>query len=214
MSDKIRHHPDKCDLAPPADVVAGAKSVLGSIDLDPYSSPDLNRLIGASRYYNREEESLEDIIRKDWYTDDVHSSSKRVFVGAPTGAALTRRLLNKTLKEYRKGHIDHAVIWIAHTEAIIRAPWIWDFPICIPFRRLRPMWYDDELDTFRSVSPSDWSAIIYLPPVQHDQFQTGLSRFHNVFHSMGRIVFNEYSGENDWEKSYQITCRKAYDFHS
>ena len=116
---------ERCDLAPPADVITGARSVLGTIDLDPYSNKDINRSVLAARYFDRDKETLDQIVHKDW---DV-PNEKRVFVGAPAGAALTRRLINKTLTEYRQGRISHAVIWMAHNEAIIRGPWLWDFPI-------------------------------------------------------------------------------------
>jgi|TARA_R100001163_G_C5064026_1_gene201482 hypothetical protein len=202
---------NKCDLAPPAEVIQGARSVLGTIDLDPYSTPDINRAVIASRFYDRDLETLDSIVHKDWEC----SGEGRVFVGAPTGAALTRRLVNKTLTEYRTGRIDQAVLWLAHNEAIIRLPWLWDFPVCIPFRRLRPQWWDDELETFRGVSPSDWSAIVYLPPPANpSMFQSMLSRFHNVFGAMGRVVFNEYSGQGDWDEAYQALYKKPYDYRS
>ena len=198
----------KCDLAPPADVIQGARSVLGTIDLDPYSTKDINRSVLASRFYDKDKETLEEIVHKDWNT----SGEGRVFVGSPAGAGLTRRLLNKALTEYRKGRVNHCVIWIAHNESIIRAPWLWDFPICIPFRRVRPQWWDEELETFRGVSPSDWSAIAYLPPTDPSKFQTMVSRFHNVFGRLGRVVFNEYSGEADWTESYKALYGREYDY--
>jgi len=208
---RATQRPDKCNLAPPIDVVKAARSVLGSIDLDPYSTKDINRLVEAARYYDRDEMSLEDIIHRHWEVP----GEKRVFVGAPTGAALTRRLLNKTLHEYRAGSINHAILWIAHNEALIRSPWVWDFPVCIPFRRLRPTWWDEELEVFRGVAPSNWSAIVYLPPPEsHQQFDAMVSRFHTAFNPLGRIVFNEYSGNNDWEKSYRVTLKKSYNYKS
>ncbi|MBG46244.1 MAG: hypothetical protein CMB76_06965 [Euryarchaeota archaeon] len=209
MITRLPERPNKCDLAPPKDVVLGAKSVLGSIDFDPYSTKDINRLVSAARFIDRDEISLEQIIYQDWDCP----GDKRVFVGAPTGAALTRRLINKTLKEYRAGRIEHAVLWLAHNEAIIRAPWLWDFPICIPFTRLRPTWWDDELEVFRAVAPSDWSAIVYLPPPHpSNRFQTMIGKFHTAFSHLGRIVFNEYSGETDWEDAYKSTKKHAYNY--
>ena len=59
---------NKCDLAPPEEVVLGARSVLGAIDLDPYGTKDINRMVMAARYYDRdsEDEDFDDVIRKDW----------------------------------------------------------------------------------------------------------------------------------------------------
>ena len=52
----------KCDLAPPAPVIQGARSVLGTIDLDPYSTKDINRSVMAARFFDRNKETLENII--------------------------------------------------------------------------------------------------------------------------------------------------------
>ncbi|MBG46164.1 MAG: hypothetical protein CMB76_06555 [Euryarchaeota archaeon] len=201
----------KCDLAPPKDVTLGAKSVMGAIDFDPYSTNQINTLVEAARFYDRELYTLEDIVSKEWDAP----LQKRAFIGAPAGAVLTRRLLNKTLKEYRKGNINQAILWLAHNEALIRSPWIWDFPVCIPFKRLRPCWYDDELDVYRTVAPADWSAIFFLPPPSPPAlFHSAVSRFNNTFNPVGRIVFNEYSGDSDWEKSYKVANKKPYNYHS
>ena len=48
MSRSATERPDKCDLAPPVDVITAARSVLGAIDLDPYSTKDILSLIHIS----------------------------------------------------------------------------------------------------------------------------------------------------------------------
>ncbi len=200
---------NRCDLAAPKEVILGARAVLGAIDLDPYGTPDINRLVMAARYFDRDEEDFNDVIRKDWEVP----GGRRVFVAPPVGAGCTRRLMNKTLEEYRKGAVSQAVFWISHNESITKTPWIWDFPVCIPFRRLRPVWWCDELDQFRGVSPSDWSAIAYLPPSDSsNEYHAKLSRFHTVFSAMGRVVVNEMSGEADWEPSYKAAIGKSYNY--
>ena len=80
----------KCDLAPPKDVTLGAKSVMGAIDFDPYSTNQINTLVEAARFYDRDLYTLEDIVSKEWDAP----LQKRAFIGAPAGAVLTRRLLN------------------------------------------------------------------------------------------------------------------------
>lgn len=202
---------DRPDLAPPPEVITQARAVLGAIDLDPYSTPTINQLVLAARIYDRDEEPLEHVVTRPW---DV-SGDRRLFVGPPVGAAATRRLLNKTLREYRAGRVREAVLWIGHNESIIRCPWLWDFPVCLPFRRLRPCYYDDELEEFRTVSPSDWSAIAYLPPSDSAMlFHNRLSRFHVAFSAIGRCVFNEFSGEGEWEAAYKAVTRRAYDYRA
>jgi hypothetical protein len=201
--------PNKIDFGPPIEIVLPARSVLGAIDLDPYSTPKINQIVTAARIFDRDQLGMDDIVSRSWET----RGQKRVFVGPPTGAGATRRLLNKLIREYRAGHVSHAIAWIGHNESIIRMPWVWDFPICMPFRRLRPCYYDDELEKFRSVSPSDWSAVIYLPPADDAYgFHAGLSKFHVAFSQVGRIVFNQYSGEDDWAEAYEIVMGRPYNY--
>lgn len=199
----------RLDLAPPQDIILPARSVLGAVDLDPYSTPTINRVVLAKRIYDRDEGSIEDMLARDWEAP----GEKRVFVGVPIGAGATRRILNKLLREYRSGRVSHAIAWIGHNESIIRMPWLWDFPICMPFKRLRPCYWDDELECFRNVSPSDWSAVLYLPPIDdHYGFHAGLSKFHVAFSPIGRVVFNQFSGEDDWAEAYKVAHRKPYDY--
>lgn len=201
--------PDRCDLAPPLDVIQAARSTMGAVDLDPYGSAQNNELVIAARYYDRDTEDFNMVIARDW---DCPGEG-RVFIGPPAGAGATRRLLNKCLREYRAGRIQQAVIWVAHNETLIRAPWVWDFPICIPFRRLRPCYWDDELEEWRTISPSDWSAIVYLPPASPPEaFYTKLSRFHVSFNAIGRIVFDANSGEDEWVRPYEVLTGKPYNY--
>lgn len=198
-------------LAPPEELVLNARAVMGAIDYDPFTTPINNRLVGAAKIEDRTTQELDDIIAKDW---DVPGDG-RVFVGAPYKSVGSRRLLNKTLREYRKGTVQQAVLWVPHNESLIRLPWLWDFPVCIPFRRLRPSWWDEELEMFRGSSPTDWSAVFYLPPASPPSlFMSKLSRFHTAFCVMGRVVFNEMSGEGDWERTYQRLFKKPFNYRS
>lgn len=202
---------DWADLAAPECVVVQARAVLGAIDLDPYTTPYNNRLAIAARIYNRNKVSLDEIIAAPWEA----SGSQRVFLGVPTSAVACRRLANKALREYRAGRIKEAVIWLANNESMIRLPWIWDFPVCIPFRRLKPTYWDDDADRFRNVSPSDWSFIVYLPPSETPmEFHSKLSRFHVSFSPIGRVIFDQHSGDGDWLQSYKATMKAPYDYHA
>lgn len=195
-------------LAPPQDFILDARAVMGSIDFDPYSTPDINRLVQASRFHDRNTDDLDILLSQPWELP----GEGRVLVAPPTSAALSRRLINKTLREYRAGRVSQAVFWLSHNETVTRCPWLWDFPACIPFRRLRPCWWDEELETFRAIALSDWSAVFYLPPPDPSQFHLRVGRFHSTFSHMGRVVFNELSGEGDWEKSYKALLKKPYNY--
>ncbi len=201
-------------LIAPADVILGARAVMGSIDLDPYGTVDGNRLINSARYFNRDQEDLDDIVNRSWLFNPDQST--RLFVAPFGGAQLTKRLLNKTLRSYRSGDVKEAIIWLPHNESLTRLPWLWNFPICIPFRRLRPCWWDEEKESFKSVSPALWSPVIYLPPTETPAlYQDKLFRFHATFCPMGRVILDESSDlqqTDDWEKAYEVVTKRPYDY--
>lgn len=199
------------ELAPPQEVCLMTRSVLGRVDLDPYSTPLINRMVLAARIFNRELEDFDSILSRDW----PMSGERRLFVGSPAGAEETRRLAHRALREYRSGRAREVILWIGHNETLTRAPWIWDFPVCFPFRRVRPMYYDDEMDRFRPVTPAHWSFVVYMPPTDTPaEFNSRLARFHVSFSALGRVVFNQFSGEDDWVDAYKVLMKKNYDFRS
>jgi hypothetical protein len=205
----------RTELGPPKDLIASAKAVMGAIDFDPFSTKEINGLVQAAKFYDRGEGSsaefaLEDIIARPW---DL-PGEKRALVGPAHGAQWTRRLINKTFREYRKGNVDQAVIWIANSETLTKVPWIWNYPVCIPFKRLQPTWYDDELEMYKKICPSSWSCVIYLPPADANRFHSKLSLFHASFFTMGPIIMNEMSGHTDWEKAYELGMKKKYNFYT
>lgn len=198
-------------LAPPEDVCLMMRSVLGRVDLDPYSTPLVNRMVMAARIFNRELEDFDSIIARDW----PMSGERRLFIGCPHGSGPTRRLMHRALREYRSGRAREVVLWIGHNESLIRSPWVWDFPLCFPFRRVRPAYFDEEMDRFRPITPANWSYVVYMPPTDSaSEFSSRLARFHVSFSAIGRVVFNQFSGEDDWVDAYKVLMKKSYDFRS
>ena len=197
------------ELLPPQDVVLNSRAVMGAIDLDPWSCPNQNLLVQSARYYNRYQEDLDDICARPW----TCRGEKRAFM-IGKGAKETKRLLHKLLREYRQGTISEAVIWLQHNESLARLPWIWNFPVCIPFKRLRPCWRDEEIDQFRTYSPAVWSVVFYMPPADTpDQYHYKLARFTQVFKTSGRVIFNE-DDSNDWEAGYQKSSGHVFNYRA
>lgn len=198
-------------LIPPQEVITMSRAVLGGIDLDPCSNPTSNRLVMAARYLNRDVLSVDDLLADDWHSN----GEKRLFLGMPPsfGVAPARRMLHKLLREYRSGVIDQAIAWVGQNEVMTKTPWAWDFPICIPYRRLKPCYWDEEAGLFRKVMPADWNYIVYLPPCSTpNQFSRALSQFHVCFTAFGRVVMNQFSGEDDWTSAYRALTGKTFDF--
>ena len=43
-----------------------AKAVMGAIDFDPWSSPEINKLVMAAKFYDREKLDLDTVLAKEW----------------------------------------------------------------------------------------------------------------------------------------------------
>ena len=187
-------------LAPPVEFIGASRSAMGGIDFDPYCTRLNNRLVCAKRYLDRDELTLDDIVSREWDIPD----EGRVLVAPPIGAVPNRRLISKTLKEYRQGRVKQACVLISNNETMTRAPWIWDFPICIPFSRLKPRWWDDDTDKFRPISCGYWSFVVFLPPCEDtEDYQKSVIRFYESFAPLGRVVFNQMCGDTDWKDAYK-----------
>lgn len=194
------------ELAPPQAVIEVARCAMGGIDLDPYSTPEVNHIVQAARFLERD--SLIDIAAGRHWSP---AGGKRVLLAVPSGVAMGRALANKLLQEYRAGHISQAVFWPGSNEALAACPWIWDFPICLPFKRLAACFWDDELDKIIRVAPADWSPIVYLPVASPaDAFTNALARFHAAAAPFGRVVLDQWSGEDRWQRAYEAATRKPY----
>lgn len=195
------------ELIPPKIVIEVARSTMGGIDLDPFSNAEVNHVVQAARYLERTD-CLEVATGRHW----TPSGQKRVLLNAPSGVPLGRALANKLLMEYRAGHIREAVFWAGSNEVLTRCPWIWDFPVCIPFSRLAPQFWDDELEQPIRVAPADWSAIVHLPvPWPTAACHRSLARFHAAAAPHGRVVLDKWSGESRWQDAYAAQGR-PYDY--
>jgi len=199
----------RADLAPPQKIITAARAVLGAVDFDPYSTPKINEMVMAAKFNNRLTMTLDDVCAGDWQI----RGEKRVFLSPPAMAIISRRLLNKAFREYRAGRVEQLLVVLSHNETMTKCPWIWDYPVCIPFKRIRPTYWDDEVEMFRPISPSDWSLVFYLPPVGNPMDQEArLSRFNTMFCEFGRVVINERSGEGDWEKPWEYAHKRPYNY--
>lgn len=197
----------RVDLAPPEDFVVAARSVMGGIDLDPYSTPTLNRTVLSKRILDRSKLSAEDILATRWEPP----GQGRLLLMTPSSMVLNRQLAVKALREYRAGRVHQAMILLGNSEFLRTDPWVWDHPICIPFTRMRSRYWDDELEEFLRISPSGWSVILYLPPVARYEITAEyLARFHASCDPIGRVVRNEYAGDPRWKTCYQATLGKPY----
>ena len=189
LADKLAAKGLKLPLYPTPQLIDRAREVMGSIDFDPTSDPVQQVLVDATSVPGIEVNPLQE----HWHGN--------VWV-APKGAVRDSRIwLNKTLDEYRNGYIKSFVFFSSASELLRAAPVVWDYPICIPFKRVKQL--RATATGFEPVSPSTWNLIIFGPPTS--QALTDIDRvslFYSNFRDVGRVIYSEYAGDN-WSKDLE-----------
>ena len=162
---------------------------MGSIDFDPTSDPVQQVLVDATSVPSIEVNPLQE----HWHGN--------VWV-APKGAVRDCRVwLNKTLSEYRNGYINSFVFFSSASELLRAAPVVWDYPICIPFKRVKQLRATST--GFEPVSPSTWNLIVYGPPISQALTDIDkVSLFYDSFRDLGRVIYSEYAGDG-WIKDLE-----------
>tara|TARA_B100001769_G_scaffold90386_2_gene69268 strand:- start:1065 stop:1580 length:516 start_codon:yes stop_codon:yes gene_type:complete len=162
---------------------------MGSIDFDPTSDPVQQVLVDSTAVPSIEINPLQE----HWHGN--------VFV-APKGAVRNTRIwFNKTINEYRNNYIKSFVFFTSASEILRAAPAIFDYPVCIPFKRVKQLRATP--DGFEAVSPSTWNVIVYGPPV--DPVMQDIDKvtlFYNSFRDIGRVIYSEFAGDS-WAKDLE-----------
>ena len=189
LADKLSAKGLKLPLYPTPQLIDRARQVMGSIDFDPTSDPVQQVLVDATSVPSIEVNPLQERWHGNCWV-------------APKGAVRDCRLwLNKTLSEYRQGYIKSFVFFSSASELLRAAPVIWDYPVCIPFKRVKQLRASP--NGFDPVSPSTWNLLIYGPPL--DQALTDIDKvslFHETFRDIGRVIYNEHAGDG-WTKDLE-----------
>ena len=189
LSDKLAAKGLKLPLYPTPQIIDRARTVMGSIDFDPTSDPVQQVLVDATSVPSIEVNPLQE----QWHGN--------VWV-APKGAVRDCRVwLNKTLSEYRNGYINSFVFFSSASELLRAAPVVWDYPICIPFKRVKQLRATST--GFEPVSPSTWNLIVYGPPISQALTDIDkVSLFYDSFRDLGRVIYSEYAGDG-WIKDLE-----------
>ena len=189
LADKLKASGLKLPLYPTPQIIERARTVMGGIDYDPTSDPVQQVLVDATSVPSIEVNPLQERWHGNCWV-------------APKGAVRNSRVwLNKTIHEYRNGYINSFVYFTSASELLRAAPVVWDYPMCIPFRRVKQLRATP--NGFESVSPSTWNFLLYGPPL--DQTITDIDKvtlFYNTFRDVGRVIYNEFAGDS-WAKDLE-----------
>lgn len=120
-----RHSMDSPEWYTPTRIVDAARATMGSIDLDPASHAEANKIVQATQFFTAEDDGL----KQDWHHCNV-------FLNPPGG------LVNEFWKKLIYSGVKQA-IWIGYSLEQLQtlqqttAPTLpFDFPMCIPAKRI------------------------------------------------------------------------------
>ena len=85
----------------PDDVIEAVRTVMGSIDLDPFSSAEANARIKAKTFYSKEDDALS----FDW-------EGETVFINPPYGRGIMAKAADKIIEQHQAGAFKQCVLLI------------------------------------------------------------------------------------------------------
>lgn len=170
----------------PSEIIDLARSVLGEIDLDPFSSEIANARLGAAKFYDG-------VARGDGF---IEPWAGRVFCNPPGPNVFVRRAWGRMMEHARRGALDGA-IWLSFNIEDLRqlqprgeADWISPlsskFHWCrmIPRKRLRLV---DGRDGNRD-HPRYANAIVWVPPPESSPlYSQQIERWHAAAPMFGEV---------------------------
>lgn len=164
------------DWYTPAMYPDAARKVMGSIDLDPASCDEANRLVKASKYYDEAADGL----TQPWYGN--------LWLNPPyckSGSISNQETWTcKLIAEYEAGHVAQAVLLV---NAATETRWfqrLYDYPVCFVKGRIRFI-----SPTGTNTGPTVGSAFVY--------FGSNVQAFDAVFRQIGRVVYSYPSKQAD-----------------
>ncbi len=149
----------------PAPFIDAAIEVMGGIDLDPASSSEANKLVGADTFYTKENSGLD----QPW--------EGRVWLNPPYTSDLVTRFADKLTREYKADRVDQACLltnnatetqWFQKTVRVANA-------VCFPDGRIT-YWNPDRT----SRTPLQGQVVLY--------FGSEVRRFRSTFGGLGAVL--------------------------
>ncbi|GLR72310.1 DNA N-6-adenine-methyltransferase [Agaribacter marinus] len=86
----------------PPEYLASVKDVLGTIDLDPFSSETANEIVGAANIFTKENSAFEN----DWKVTE----NMKVFMNPPYSAGLCGHSVNRFIEQYQAGSFVEGIV--------------------------------------------------------------------------------------------------------
>lgn len=156
----------------PGKIVQAARRVLGTIDLDPASCYEAQKVVQAANYYTKEDDALRPDL--EWHG--------KLWLNPPYSMPLIKQFVTKLIRQYDAGNVEAAIIITNNSSD---TGWFHQllarFPACFTYGRV-PFWRPNHKD----FGTRQGQTIFYLG----DDYQ----RFCSVFSRIGQIVIATRQG--------------------
>lgn len=172
----IQHSSRQDSWMTPKPIIEMVRAVLGHISLDPASSHQANKQVGAESYID----DVNDGLSKTWF-GSVYCNPPGGKVGNQSKTFL---FWEKLMRERDARRIEHAVFMffsveglaISQGRSVLAAT---KFPVCIPKKRIKFDWPGAEVKS----APSHSNAVVYVPG--HSDCTR---EFYRIFSPLGDIM--------------------------
>jgi len=142
----VSHNSGQNEWYTPEYIIAAARRVMGSIDLDPATSETANKVVGADRYFTEQDNGL------------VQEWNGNVWMNPPYAQPLISEFSDKICEQFNVGNVNQAIVlvnnatetrWFQQVAGAASA-------ICFPQGRIK-FWHPE-----RESAPLQGQAILYL----------------------------------------------------